>query len=395
MMMSLDMTTDSVWEIRMPLESERAANAVNYAQQCYSSNSSGIFDCTTFVTPVLPMTINYTADCPFRNDNGICKRDTSNLLIEATLDSNDHLGLNAPDDDRIQFRTTLHCAPLATEGYTSVFEDSNVAYTRYHYGPFNSGFSAPINFTYQAKSIQDQYAYDKGPQLVDKDPWYQATTPGISVQFTGTAGERKLVFKDEAASPLACVSQYQYCRGKHSQEAENSRCGPLAGYMDAILGAAPIFGLVEDLDVIWSSDVPKNMTKAASNFHWFLSVFSTMNTDPYSLIRMVGTSLLASQQKFQSGMQGPLPDDQWQIDIAHIWNTSLASIQAEFVNVARGTTRSDLQPYLMAPLNAHQKHMCENQVYISENDLKITLLMYLCVASSSASSSRLILETVC
>ncbi|CAN8103294.1 unnamed protein product [Discula destructiva] len=138
-----------------PYLSRVTIDNANYAQQCYSTETSGVFDCDSFVKPRLPSTVATQFPCPFAS--GICRSDEANIRIDSGyLDSNGHLGIIAPWDERILFRTVLSCAPLSTEGYSSSTTTTTGDYTAYDYGPKTSG----QNFTYKFKSLESQYAAD-------------------------------------------------------------------------------------------------------------------------------------------------------------------------------------------------------------------------------------------
>ena len=148
-------------------------NANNYATQCYSSSSSssssaaakgeGILDCASFVVKTLPGSVDRRAPCPFRN--GVCRSDASNILLDTGyVDSNDHLGVNAPPEQRIRMRNTLHCAPLKTQGRSSNFSILGQNYTKYDYGPYLSGPGDNVTLldhTFQFKSLDTQYPDEK------------------------------------------------------------------------------------------------------------------------------------------------------------------------------------------------------------------------------------------
>jgi len=119
-----------------PWRLRHIALATNYAQQCYSNNSSPRSDCrnSIFIQSKLPLPkINRTAACPF--DKRICVSDDSNLLVDNILDSHIHYGINAPPQERHQFRHVLHCGPLVTQGYKELFRSAaNQSYVNYFYG---------------------------------------------------------------------------------------------------------------------------------------------------------------------------------------------------------------------------------------------------------------------
>lgn len=140
--------------------SQTINNALNYAQECYSSQTTGNFDCTTFIRPHLPGTMDDQAVCPF--EDGMCRSDQSNLLLDSGyLDSREHFGLNTPDSQRIFFRTTLHCAPLNTEGFSKNISTPANNYTQYFYGPSVEN----LNFTWQTEDMYAQYTRSQDNKL--------------------------------------------------------------------------------------------------------------------------------------------------------------------------------------------------------------------------------------
>jgi hypothetical protein len=141
-------------------QARRPSNLANYAQQCYSSEGSGSLNCETFINPSLPYTTNTKASCPFQDS--ICKSKTDNLYIDSGfIDSNKHLGLNAPAEDNVRMRTTFHCAPMTTKSYSSSLQYKKSNYTGYHYGSFtelnSAGNLSTMNYTYLADSLSSQY----------------------------------------------------------------------------------------------------------------------------------------------------------------------------------------------------------------------------------------------
>lgn len=140
----------------VPYRARMVSNSANYAQQCYSNNSSsGIFDCKSFVRARLPSTVDTRASCPF--SNGVCRSDKENIRLDTGyIDSNNDLGINAPENERILFRAVLTCAPLSTEGFTRNIITETGYYTLYGYGNKTVG----QNYTYKAPSLQAQYTAD-------------------------------------------------------------------------------------------------------------------------------------------------------------------------------------------------------------------------------------------
>lgn len=146
------------------LTSKWTGEALNYVQQCYSDNSSGIADCNYYVSQRLPAYVDSAADCPF--EASMCKNASSNIVLDTGfLNSHEHFGVNAPPEERILTRSVLQCAPLVTEGFSSA--DGN--YTAYNYGPqLLSSPSHLDNNTYEAESFDVQYALKNDHKLVEQ-----------------------------------------------------------------------------------------------------------------------------------------------------------------------------------------------------------------------------------
>ncbi|KAH7316945.1 hypothetical protein B0I35DRAFT_434280 [Stachybotrys elegans] len=393
-------------------QSTTASNLANYVQQCYSSEASGLLDCARFIRPSLSSTVDGNASCPFQG--GICKSDNKNLRIDSGyINSNVHLGVNAPSEDNIWLRVVFECAPLVTDGYTTDQEFEDVNYTRYHYGSRFWG-NDTSNVTYAVESLSAQYrtrqpetlpgtnfmarsfvalAYNGSlsrrstfiptPELQrldgdvalaflsgngvlfakpTLDPWYEATRNSTSVPRLADSQSRWFYSPVQAASPLACVIRQQLCYGSSAptDSGENSNCGKLASFTDARVSAFPLFDIDPQSQVI-----PEGESRRASRYRWFESVWDGWTSQQLGILHVSGPSVLPSQRRYRSGIQGPLPDNQWQLDMTHLWNICLAALQANFVNTAIGPTRPELQESVQGPETAYQKEMCTNQKVLS------------------------------
>lgn len=84
----------------------------------------------------------------------------------------------------------------------------------------------------------------------------------------------------------------------------------------------------------------------------------------YNMVQKFGPGALASQTSYKAGVQLGLAQNQWQIDVANWWNTTLAFHQALIVNSVAGNDLTDpvLQHVLSPPTNDEQRYVCQNQV---------------------------------
>lgn len=198
------------------------------------------------------------------------------------------------------------------------------------------------------------------------DLWYEATIPGPDVELQLSNGTQVGYVMNQAASPLGCFQQWQLCLGNVSTDISPAipdnrpGCGTMSGLVDAILTTASVFNTTAD-DVN-NADFSDDKWGTGSRYGWFSTVLDHMGMDIIGVIESLFTQALTSTETFEGGIQGPIATSQWQNDVIHIWNTSLATMQAAFVNTAYGTTQADLQPYLLLPNNTYQEAMCQNQV---------------------------------
>jgi len=393
-------------------------NAGNWAQQCYyAEGRSGMLDCASFISKNLPAAFDENAPCPFQDS--VCRTNSSNLRIDSGfLDSNDHLGLNAPADQRVQSRLVMHCAPLKTEGRDTTIWRRGGKYVLYDYGPVPPSWRENIttNFTMMAPDSQTQYNTSWGqigaatyqlntmiayiengtwnpkqasfrpyPDIFrsdadlilvflvgngvvfDKpldDDWYRATAPARNLtlfaldNITNIPSYRPV----DAASPMGCIQQYQFCNTALTNVPEKERCSPLASMADAVTAALPLFNSsVEEFNNFTAT------SPVASQFVWLTTLLMTMVNDASTVIRVQGAHALDSKRTLFAGSQGAaLPRDQWKRDVGLWWSTQMAQIQSAVVQSAMGTVDEDmLQVWTKAEGVLSGGEVCANQVCFS------------------------------
>lgn len=155
----------SLGGLALQLHGERLSNALNYARQCYYTNSSGMLSCARFVTQRLVWTEDTDTPCPFHDS--ICRTKNSNIRLDTGhIGSNDDLGFNAPGGRRSTSRRVLSCAPLITEGYTSLDNTTvDAPFVRYHHGHWQMGTledSKSLNWSYRMDDLESQNARHQG-----------------------------------------------------------------------------------------------------------------------------------------------------------------------------------------------------------------------------------------
>ncbi|KAI0508646.1 hypothetical protein F5B22DRAFT_638534 [Xylaria bambusicola] len=399
----------------LPYRAGLINNAANYALQCYSSNISVGLNCDRYVKKHITGTVDLEAPCPF--GDRICRNETLNIRLDSGyVDSHEDLGVNSPPDQRVLWRNVLQCGPLTTEGFTSEQNPAgqNETFTLYHYGNTTGVRGDPLDYVYRAASVESQYSYIlTSTDIIDtyfthhlnpiqstvgnrttrknsdfepiqplfqndadtyiiflsgngvqysfptSDEWYQvAATPsnGSSVS-ADTASPNKVYLPLQPASPLGCADQYQFC---NTALPEERRCGPLASLLDAISGAAPLFG-TQYLNYFTSGlNAGNAKTESEARFNYFASRFGT-RTSINILLTQLGSMGLISQRNLLGGIQGPLAPNQWQLDISHLWNITMALQQVALIDMAYGPTDpGTLQTWINFTSPALQK-ICGSQ----------------------------------
>ncbi|KAJ8124562.1 hypothetical protein O1611_g9078 [Lasiodiplodia mahajangana] len=341
--------------IYFPWQAQQHTIALNYAQQCYSTSVT-VADCldTALVRRELATSVDTNASCPF--DKTVCSRNSSNLRLDSGfIDSHFDLGVNASPDQRLQFRTVLHCAPLTTRGYRSSYNrPDNLTLSRYHYG-----VTAVGNFTYE---------YPIPGQAVDRnrvgndgvaDGLYlnqqyhifsQSGSLWIDVQFLNgsepTSSSVRAYLSTEAASPLGCVSQFQYC---FPELPAGQNCTVLSGTYDSAQQVLQL-GL-------------SNAT--IHRAFWIHNSFSAAAPALEQIRKTLDTTSLTSRFKLTSGTQGFLPSNQWQLDVKN-WNSVILTLyQQSMISTVLGNTPnytdSDRKKYIQYASRKEEKAICSNQ----------------------------------
>lgn len=137
----------------------------------------------------------------------------------------------------------------------------------------------------------------------------------------------------------------------------------MSAMMNAGAEAAPLFNMTA-LDFN-NNNVPND--PIGSRFFWYYTALFSMATDLDTMLKNLGPKALQSQESLLGGVMGPLPDDQWQIDVTYWWATRLAGIQAAFVNTAYDSGNAALDEFRLRPYNSYMREMCNNQVKLPQS----------------------------
>ncbi|KAI0540025.1 hypothetical protein GGR58DRAFT_512040 [Xylaria digitata] len=329
----------------VPNRADTIDNAANYAQQCYLNDTAGTLDCGRFVTKKLESFIDNKATCPFQDK--MCRSNSTNIRIDSGyINSHEHLGHNYPVEDRVLFRNVIHCAPITTTGFTKDKKVSPLS----SFNPIGPIFREDGDFV--LIFLAGEGVIHVAPS---EDEWYQVS-PTQSDIFTSTGTSEvdtaTIYLLLNPASPLGCVDQYQFCLR------DTQHCGPLASLRDALSGAAHFFNTTFDNFIADAAN-----TTSAGQFNFVMSAFrDNQYASLYEIVTQLGSESLASKNSLSSSVQGPLPSNQWQLDVTYWSGIVKASIQAAFLDMVYFNPPDASQLQFRSGFTApNSKSLCNNQ----------------------------------
>ncbi|KAF2183496.1 hypothetical protein K469DRAFT_689964 [Zopfia rhizophila CBS 207.26] len=390
-----------------PHLAQRATAHSNYALQCYT-NATNSEDCHLFVKPQLRTTVARNASCPFADE--MCKTKTENIIVDSGLiDSHDDLGINAPPKERFQMRYVYQCAPIVSEGFKQTLKRSNDSdvpeVVQYFYGNLTYGAGAATEYTGFTYEVLKNYTnlnlpgytspasarpeYGLGtvtwsggdnvtrgreiteftpiPQLMRDDAdtslfflsaqgigfvesvddlWFAAHEKWlVPISSTEEKASKQLYLTDEPASTMGCTTQLQFCNPNLPKD---KRCEPLRG----------VNANANRIEGLWSE---KQLTRIA----WAAQTMRQGFFIPNNFAAFIGTSVLSARYNLAMGVNGPLPPNQWELEVEHLVGASLASLQSAFVESANGPLREILKQFQVHPKDNEAMSMCTNQKIIS------------------------------
>lgn len=173
--------------------------------------------------------------------------------------------------------------------------------------------------------------------------WYAAHRPaGVPLTTASDPQHRNdLYLADEAASPLGCAVQFQTCLGDRSL---NPRCSSLGTHLD-----------INQVEIS-----PPDITSSESMRIRRVWDMTGRFLDLGAFTRSLGTASLMAKYSLYQGFQGPIPDNQWQLDVERWHNATLASMQGALVIGAAGLTET-LRPFNEIMKDESTTDICKNQ----------------------------------
>lgn len=81
------------------------------------------------------------------------------------------------------------------------------------------------------------------------------------------------------------------------------------------------------------------------------------------VVKSMGSESLLARRTLRGGIQGPLPENQWQLDVEYWFQIVLAGYQKIYADVAAGPPSSYPKKWVRRPVSEGQINMCQNQVF--------------------------------
>jgi hypothetical protein len=175
------------------------------------------------------------------------------------------------------------------------------------------------------------------------DPWFSAHRKGPMFGNVVSNTWRPSYLQDEPAAVLGCTMQMQFCNPNIADAVK--RCGPLAGMID---DSFPILDLY-------------STASQKTSFQWAIDVIRLGFFSISGIVDALGISALVTRQGLSNNSQGPLPINQWQVEVEQWVSASLTSIQGSFVETGNGPTAL-YQQFRRAPNGTEETNMCRSQV---------------------------------
>ncbi|KAK5634200.1 hypothetical protein RRF57_009914 [Xylaria bambusicola] len=417
--------TDPKYYYLLSKQATAINSAANYAQQCYSNENTGLLDCGRFSMQQVPKSVNTQARCPFKDhmcrsnstnlriDSGYL--DSHNIFgLNAPPDERilfrnvlhcaplTTTGFTEDGNSSLGKHTFYRYGADVTYGYNYVYaapslefqyaaaasEDVSVPYANYvlrrvliltpnhdtmlilGHSPFASVVKDETTFKTASNFLPIDDIFRKDADLylaflsgngvvfaqLSEDLWYHLSTAHITFrQYTPEGPVTvSLNIPQEPASPLGCTDQYQFCNTAFEG---TSGCGPLASLRDAGAGASQFF------DITYA-DFANNSFKGetGARFLYFVNTFfSSTSANIFDVLSQLGATSLTSQKTLNSGVQGPISSSQWQLDVAHWWDISMAVQQSTFLQTAYLSDNSEVRSARFNYTAPDLQQLCNNQ----------------------------------
>ena len=332
------------WQ-KVQLKAATAAQA--YKRLCYGEeDEADASECRVLARRRLEWKGTHNATCPFK---GMClEGETAAYTLDTGLQSSEVLGINTPYPLQFQARST--CAPINLEPFTSFLPGAGAAGEDiWAYSLGHIGLLGPHTHTVStlepalrhglSLNIQTSTPYiGNGTLQLHPIPEFTLPHADTTLLFIGTAG---VTFHAPIDDPIFSAHN----RTKDfSMPGYESFPGYLADHPATLLACAsdsrlcnprtnhctPFFAALEDprADIADS----REQTNVA-NLLWI----ALLKASIYVTVIPQGAPVLAINDLIYASSADNVAREQWKLELAHLFELSLASAQLELVQVAKGS----------------------------------------------------------
>lgn len=178
------------------------------------------------------------------------------------------------------------------------------------------------------------------------DKLFAAHTPVHTFLYSYSDSEMQVYMFDGVVHPLGCSLQYQFCFSA-------AECTMLSMWQN-------------------TTDAALRMTateRQKASLGIWIRINSLFDAEIGYMVDHLGASALVARESFDGGVQGPLPLDQWQIEVARWQATTMAYSQRLAVEFATGPSDIVVANKTLKPKTKVGRQLCQNQVSKPHNPI--------------------------
>ncbi|KAF7190092.1 hypothetical protein HII31_08423 [Pseudocercospora fuligena] len=353
-----------------------------YANQCFGKENKTL-GCTFLPTQQLPYAADMDADCPMSGRCWLGEKKAMRLDT-GLLDSHDHLGVNAKQDDRVQFQIASTCSVVRITDLLELVQN-----------PFpdlpniesviraNLGSLGSQNFTWEYNTVQSTQSVAYTIHPFTHTVGDNATTTSYSISAWTPIPELRFDDADTTIAFLA-FNKVLYLETNFDPLFSANGTYPLVGEQDGITYYEPdlYFGTVVCKDQLKICNVRTNTCSPFSGMKSIDLSSLDLNDKQYATAQRIQFARWSSNIYSVIAGQGPVeaidayrflvdrfsynvPDDQWITEITKWYKASLANIQyrmVEFPNNAISQYSSSENMSLNYTAAEAMSALCHNQL---------------------------------
>ncbi|RMZ87143.1 hypothetical protein DV736_g5625, partial [Chaetothyriales sp. CBS 134916] len=389
-----DLTSYAATSVYAQKKVNDTMNAANYVSNCYDTTSNSSLKCSSFVQQALPYSLQHNVSCPF--DDAFCIGGATGAISLDTgmLDSHSDLGINAPQENRIQYRRHTVCSPLVfgdkfcrVENETLPGLDTTDEFIRCYTGPteqsnYTFGVDTHTYFVGTSGYQLEAFFADAGASQTTWQPitelartdadvtvFYLAQnnvvyeTPVNDLFFSAhleknvsfgtsrnTMTNVTMYMFDSWIDVMGCIDQHQICNPSPLNSSKQV-CTPLT----ALAGV--------EATIIANSTIEDNLYLSMNlyQFSTAVRVFEAVyGWTMFDVVNVRGSTALKANDVLVGISSPGLPDNQWVVETTRWFAQTLAAVQSTIVQYAAGP--GTIEGEVVPPSTKYDAVGCKNQL---------------------------------